>query len=311
MITVSEDHDVDFESTARIATEAFGSKAVVFSPPRMKWLYERGFGQGSAVVAAFDDGKKIGQIVLLHQKVYLDGAPVIATQLIDLFILKTYRSPVLVRRLYKEVERLCEAKNIRILLGLPNPISAPLNARLMGLQPFLLLPVHVGVSLGWARSTSLQFSGPVKAFSKDEAIERLSTFVTPPSENGLHWDASTLFERVSDPLYDYAIHATADLLLISSPRKRRGISHVLLCGFFARPGATVAPRDIGTLIRAACRLWKHRVFVYAGLNTSLPHLPGFALPARLRPPILVQLRDCATEAAPRFDRFQLTDSDFV
>lgn len=311
MITVSEDHDVDFESTARIATEAFGSKAVVFSPPRMKWLYERGFGQGSAVVAAFDDGKKIGQIVLLHQKVYLDGAPVIATQLIDLFILKTYRSPVLVRRLYKEVERLCEAKNIRILLGLPNPISAPLNARLMGLQPFLLLPVHVGVSLGWARSTSLQFSGPVKAFSKDEAIERLSTFVTPPSENGLHWDASTLFERVSDPLYDYAIHATADLLLISSPRKRRGISHVLLCGFFARPGATVAPRDIGTLIRAACRLWKHRVFVYAGLNTSLPHLPGFALPALLRPPILVQLRDCATEAAPRFDRFQLTDSDFV
>ena len=311
MITVSEDHDVDFESTARIATEAFGSKAVVFSPPRMKWLYERGFGQGSAVVAAFDDGKKIGQIVLLHQKVYLDGAPVIATQLIDLFILKTYRSPVLVRRLYKEVERLCEAKNIRILLGLPNPISAPLNARLMGLQPFLLLPVHVGVSLGWARSTSLQFSGPVKAFSKDEAIERLSTFVTPPSENGLHWDASTLFERVSDPLYDYAIHATADLLLISSPRKRRGISHVLLCGFFARPGATVAPRDIGTLIRAACRLWKHRVFVYAGLNTSLPHLPGFALPARLRPPILVQLRDCATEAAPRFDRFQLTNSDFV
>jgi hypothetical protein len=311
MITVSEDHDVDFESTARIATEAFGSKAVVFSPPRMKWLYERGFGQGSAVVAAFDDGKKIGQIVLLHQKVYLDGAPVIATQLIDLFILKTYRSPVLVRRLYKEVERLCEAKNIRILLGLPNPISAPLNARLMRLQPFLLLPVHVGVSLGWARSTSLQFSGPVKAFSKDEAIERLSTFVTPPSENGLHWDASTLFERVSDPLYDYAIHATADLLLISSPRKRRGISHVLLCGFFARPGATVAPRDIGTLIRAACRLWKHRVFVYAGLNTSLPRLPGFALPARLRPPILVQLRDCATEAAPRFDRFQLTDSDFV
>lgn len=311
MITVSEDHDVDFESTARIATEAFGLKEVVFSPPRVKWLYERGFGKGSAVVAAFDDGKKIGQIVLLHQKVYLDGAPVIATQLIDLFILKTYRSPVLVRRLYKEVERLCEAKNIRILLGLPNPISAPLNARLMGLQPFLLLPVHVGVSLGWARSTSLQFSGPVKAFSKDEAIERLSTFVTPPSENGLHWDASTLFERVSDPLYDYAIHATADLLLISSPRKRRGISHVLLCGFFARPGATVAPRDIGTLIRAACRLWKHRVFVYAGLNTSLPHLPGFALPALLRPPILVQLRDCATEAAPRFDRFQLTDSDFV
>src|ERR1700722_14669172 len=145
MITVSEEDAVDFEGTARIATEAFGSKDVSFSASRIKWLYERGFGQGSAVVAAHDDGKKIGQIVLLHQKVCLNGERVTATQLIDLFILKAYRSPILVRRLYAEVERLCEANQIRVILGLPNPISAPLNARLMGLRPFLLLPVRVGV----------------------------------------------------------------------------------------------------------------------------------------------------------------------
>ena len=311
MITVLEESAVDFESTARIATEAFGSKEVCFSAPRMKWLYERGFGQGCAVVAAYDDDRKIGQIVLLHQKVYLDGAPAIATQLIDLFILKAYRSPALVRRLYKEVERLCGAKNIRIILGLPNPISAPLNARLMGLQPFLLLPVRVGISLGWPRREGLKFSDPIKALSRDEAIERLAGFGTPLGENGLHWDAAMLFDRISDPTCDYAVHATPDLLLISSSRKTRGISHVLLCGFFARPQAAVASRDIGTLIRAACRLWKHRIFVYAGLNKSLPYLPGFALPERLRPPILVQLRDCATETPPRLDRFQLTNSDFV
>ena len=312
MITVSEESAVDFESTARIATEAFGSKDISFSAPRMKWLYERGFGQGSTVVAAYDDGKKIGQIVLLHQKVYLDGAPVMATQLIDLFILKAYRSPVLVRRLYQEVERLCGAKQIRVILGLPNPISAPLNARFMGLRPFLLLPVRVGVSLGWSRSERLKFSDPIKALSRDEAIERLAGFGTQLSENGLHWDPAMLFDRISDPTCDYAVHATPDLLLISSSRKTRGISHVLLCGFFARLQAAVASSDIPTLIRAACRLWKHRVFVYAGLNKSLPYLPGFALPERLRPPILVQLRDCASaDAAPRFDRFELTDADFV
>src|SRR3984957_18522331 len=312
MITVLEEGAVDFETTARIATEAFGSKDVGFSAPRMKWLYERGFGQGSAVVAAYDDGKKIGQIVLLHQKVYLDGAPVIATQLIDLFILKDHRSPGLVRRLYQEVERLCGEKQIRVILTLPNPISAPLNARFLKLSPFLSLPVRAGVSLGWTHRGRLEFSDPIKALSRDQALERLTGFVTPLSENGLHWDAATLFDRANDPTRDYAVHATADLLLISSSRKTRGISHVLLCGFFARPGATVTSGDIGTLIRAACRLWKHHVFVYAGLNKSLPYLPGFALPERLRPPILVQLRDSAsTEADPRYDRFQLTDSDFV
>jgi hypothetical protein len=312
MITVSEEGAVDFETTARIATEAFGSKDISFSAPRMKWLYQRGFGQGSAVVAAFDDGKKIGQIVLLHQNVYLDGAPVVATQLIDLFILKNHRSPGLVRRIYQEVERLCEEKQIRIILTLPNPISAPLNARFVKLRPFLSLPVRVGVRLGWPRRGRLEFSDPIKAVSRDQAIERLSGFVTPPSENGLHWDAATLFDRTNDPTRDYAIHATHDLLLISSSRKTRGISHVLLCGFFARPGAAVTSSDIGTLIDAACRLWKHRVFVYAGLNSSLPHLPGVALPGWLRPPILVQFRDFASpEALPRLDRFQLTDSDFV
>lgn len=312
MITVSEEIAVDFEGTARIATEAFGSKDVSFSALRMKWLYDRAFGQGSAVAAAYEDGKKIGQIVLLHQNIYLDGAPVIATQLIDLFILKAYRSPGLVRRLYEEAARLCEAGNIRVILGLPNPTSAPLNARLMGLRPFLLLPVRVGVSLGWPSRGRLRFSSLIKTLPRDEAIERLAGFVPPLGENGLHWDAAALFDRTSDPTRDYAIHATPDLLLISSSRRTRGISHVLLCGFFARPGAAVASSDIGTLISAACRLWKHRVYVYAGLNKSLPYLPGFALPKWLRQPILVQLRDSAsTDRAPRFDRFQLTDADFV
>jgi acetyltransferase (GNAT) family protein len=312
MITVFEERAVDFETTARIATEAFGSKDVSFSAPRMKWLYERCFGQGSAVVAAYDDGKKIGQIVLLHQKVYLDGAPAIATQLIDLFILKAHRSPGLVRRLYAEVERLCEEKQIRVILTLPNPISAPLNARFIKLRPLLLLPVRAGVSLGWPRRGRLEFSDLIKTLSRDQAIERLAGFVTPLSENGLHWDAATLYDRANDPTRDYAVHATPDLLLISSSRKTRGISHVLLCGFFARPGAAVASSDIGTLIRAACHLWKHRVFVYAGLNNSLPYLPGFALPRRLRPPILVQFRDFAsTGVSPRLDRFQLIDSDFI
>ena len=311
MITVSEESAVDFESTARIATEAFGLKHVRFSPQRMNWLYERGFGAGAAVVAAFDGDEKVGQIVLLHQKVHLDGAPVVATQLIDLFILQAYRSPVLVRRIYKEAERICEAKKVRVILGLPNPISAPLNARFMKVHRFLSLPTRISISLGWPRRDNLRFSRRIKAMPRDEAIERLSPFATPPGENGLSWDAATLFDRISDPTCEYAVHATDSLLLVSSSRKTRGISHALLCGFFARPGATVASSDVRTLIRAACRLWKHPVFVYAGVNERLPYLPGVALPERLRPQILVQFRDCDSDTDPTFDRFQLIDSDYV
>jgi Acetyltransferase (GNAT) domain len=312
MITVAEETTIDFESTARIATEAFGAKDVKFFPERMKWLYERGFGQGSAVVAAFDGDKKVGQIVLLHQKAYLDGRPVVATQLIDLFILQAYRSPTLVRRIYKEVERLCEAGHVRIVLALPNENSASLNARLLKLRPFLALPARAGISLGRPSRSHLTFSGRLKALPRSEAIGLLAGFATPVTENGLHWDAETLLDRISDPTCDYAVHVTANLLLVSSARKTRGISHVLLCGFFARPQSTITASDASDVIRAACRFWKRPIFVYAGINKSLPRLPGFPIPARYRQPILVQLRDLSSDGDElRFDRYQLTDSDFV
>ncbi len=232
MITVSEEKAVDYEITARIATEAFGSKNVIFSAQRMRWLYENGFGQRSAIVAVFDDGKKVGQIALLHQNVYLDGKPVAAIQLVDLFILQAYRSPQLVRRIYKEVERLCRAEGIRLVLALPNGNSARLNEHFLKLLPFLSLQARIGIGF-WPRRSKMKYSGRLKSMSANEAIDLLSGFVTPAAENGLHWDAETLFNRMNDPTCDYGVHATADLLLISSSRRTRGIRHALLCGFFA------------------------------------------------------------------------------
>jgi hypothetical protein len=312
MITVSEERAVDYEITARIATEAFGSEEVVFSAQRMKWLYESGFGQGSAIISVYDDGKKVGQIALLHQKVCLDGKPTVATQLIDLFIQQAHRSPQLIRSIYQEVERLCQAEGIHLVLALPNEKSESLNQRLMKLKPFLSLQARIGVGVWRPRLSSLKYSGRLKSMPENEAVDLLSGFVTPAAENGLHWDAETLFNRLNDPTCDYAIHATDDLLLISSSRKTRGVRHALLCGFFARPDAAVTSSVVRQLIRAACRFWKHRIFVYAGVNNRLPRLPGFPLPARLRPPILVQLRDFDTDQPDlRFDRFQLIDSDFV
>jgi len=148
--------------------------------------------------------------------------------------------------------------------------------------------------------------------AKNDAIDLLSGFSTPATENGLYWDGEILFDRLSDPTCDYAVHATADLLLISSSRKTKGIRYALLCGFFVRSQAKVTSRAVRELTGARGRLWKHSLFVYVGVNSRLPMLPGIVLPARLRPPMLVQLRDFNTdELDARFDRFQLIDSDFV
>jgi Acetyltransferase (GNAT) domain len=312
MLTISEEKIVDYDITARIATEAFDSKDVVFSGERVKWLYERSFGQGSTILAAFDGDVKVGQMALIHQKLRSGGEAVTATQLVDLFIVQAHRSPQLVRRLYKEVERLCLARNIRFLLGVPNENAKALNARLLKLSPLFWLPICAGLGMWWPRGSRPKYSGRFKSLAKQDAIDLLSGFSTPAHENGLQWDGTTLFDRLSDPTHNYAVHATDDLLLISSSRTTKGVRYAMLCGFFVRAQAKVTPGDIRVLTGAACRFWKHAFFVYAGVNNSLPALPGFILPTRLRPPMLVQLRDFTTdEPDMRFDRFQLIDTDFV
>jgi hypothetical protein len=80
MIAISEEKVIDYDLTARLATEAFGSSEVVFSPARMKWLYERGFGEGTIVLSVTDDGAKVGQIALFHQTVHCGGKPCSAIQ---------------------------------------------------------------------------------------------------------------------------------------------------------------------------------------------------------------------------------------
>lgn len=312
MVTVSVETAVDYELTAKIATEAFALADVHFSAERIRWLYESAFGRGTTVLAAFDDGRKIGQIALIGQNVCIAGEIHPAVQLVDLFILQAYRSAQVVRQLYKEVEKFCATREVRYVLALPNDKSAPLNARFLKLSPVLWMPIRAGVSLRRPTSGAIAHSGLLKSMTGEQAIELLSRFICPADGNGSHWDAKTLCDRLDDPTRDYAVHATTNLLLVSSRRRTKSVSYAALCAFFARPSTKPGEPEVDELVRAACRHWKQAAFVYAGANSRLPTLPGIPLPAGLRRPILVQLRDVSTDAhGVRFDRFQLIDSDFA
>jgi hypothetical protein len=312
MVTVSEETAVDYELTAQIATEAFARADVQFSAERIKWLYERAFGRGTIVLAAIDDGRKIGQIALLGQSIRVAGEIYPAVQLVDLFLLQAYRSAHVVRKLYEQVENVCATHNIRYMLTLPNDKSAPLNARFLKLSPVLSMPIRAGVSLRQPTSGTVACSALLKSMTRDQAIDLFAPFTCPTDENGSHWNAKTLFDRLDDPTRDYAVQASKNLLLVSSRRKTKGVSYAALCAFFARSSTRPGEDEVDELVRAACRFWKLPAFVYAGANSRLPKLPGRPLPAGLRRPILVQLRDTSADTHNiRFDRFQLIDSDFA
>ena len=315
MVTVAEEKAVDYALTARLATEAFADEKVSFSPDRIQWLYERSFSQGTTVLAALQDGQKIGQIALISQKLCVGGETRQAVQLVDLFIMQAHRSAAVLRKLYREVERICEARGIRYILALPNDKSVLLNARFLKLSASTELPVRAGLSLLPPRAR-LACSARLRSLSREAAIALFEAFACQSTENGVHYDGESLFSRLDDPTRDYAVHATDELLLISTSRNRKNLNHTLLCGFFTRKQARPGTNDVDDLVRAACSFWRAPLFVYAGVNDSLPKLPGLPLPARLKRPILVQLRDMAAGLASdagvaRFARFQLLDSDFA
>lgn len=312
MISVSEDRDIDYELTARLATEAFASPDVSFSADRLRWFYERSFARGTIILAIFDDGVKVGHAALVRQLLMIDRTEQPAAQFVDLFILKKYRSRGSLRKIYQEIEDQCRARNIRFLLAMPNDKARPVNNFFLKLEPYLTLPIRAGLSLLPPTSSRIKFSGRLDALPQAEAIALFSVFDTRASENGLTWDGDHLYHRLGGPGSDFGIHATNDLLLISSPRIRKRVNYTLLCGFFARPQGAVPAGDVRSLVRAACRLWRRPMFVYVGVNDAIRSMPGVELPQRLRPsPMLLQLRDFQVGPSIKLDRFQLIDFDFA
>jgi GNAT acetyltransferase-like protein len=302
---------VDYVATAELMTLAFAA-AEPIPPERLEWLYNRSFSSGTTVIALRDGQRKVGQIAMVHQTLQLNGERETAAQLVDLFIIPGYRGRQSLKLLYDEVGRQFAEQKVRFGIGMPNAKALGVNAYFFQLQPYLTLPFSVGMSL------SKQVSGDGLSFQFDpldrnRLLPLLAQFISADTDNGLIWNETSLFERLSRPSKQYGIHVFGNLLLISSLRRSRGIDHTLLCGFLVRPGHRASQAELDQAVRAACQMWGCRLFVYVGVNNKLPRPPGLVLPRRVRPsPMLVQLRDFRPDKAPlQLDRYELIDFDFA
>lgn len=302
---------VDYAATAEMMTLAFAVAEPIL-PERLKWLYERSFSSGATVIALRDGQRKVGQIAIVRQTLQQNGEQETTAQLVDLFIIPGYRGKQSLKLLYDEVERQFVEQKIRFAIGMPNAKALGVNAHFFRLQAYLTLPFSMGISL--TRPASIEgVSFEFDPHDRNRLLPLLAQFGRTGTDNGLAWDETRLFDRLSRPAKQYGIHAFGNLLLISSPRRSRGIDHTLLCGFLVRPGHRASQAELDDAVRAACLMWGCRLFAYVGINNRLPRPPGLVLPQRVRPsPMLVQLRDFRTDKAPlQLDRYELIDFDYA
>ncbi|WP_165359350.1 GNAT family N-acetyltransferase [Lichenibacterium minor] len=309
-VEVRREPDIDYAATAALAEEGFGAAPGTFTAEGLRWLYERAFTDGTTVLAAHADGRKVGHIALVHQTVTMPAGPERAVALMDLFIIKAFRSKAAMAALYGAVERFCRDEGIRFIVAVPNGNAAGVNVRYLSLVEAARLEIRVGFG-GFGGLGRRVDSRSVAELDPADGRALLDRFCgTEPGS--LLWTGARMWDRLSKPGAGYALHATDDLLLVSAPRRDRRAAHTLLCALLPRPGATPARRDVGAVVSAACRLHRRPLFVYAGINGGVP-LPGMLLPGRLRPsPMILQLRDF-TEGAPPFapSRFEAIDFDFA
>ncbi len=309
-LDVHHDAALDYAKTAALASEGFGLPAGSFNPDRLRWLYERAFSSGTTVLGLYAGDRKVGQVALQHQDVQVEGGVARAIGLIDLFILKDFRSRTAIGSLYGEVERFCQQSGIRFIIGVPNEKAAPVNIRYLKLAPFLKLDIRAGLAKPWAMRRLIA-SRHVGNLGQAGTVDLVARYL-PAGGTGLLWTPDRLWQRLNDPSVDYAVHASDRLLLVSTTRLTRRVSHTLLCGLFPRPGVIARPSDVAALTAAACLLHRRPAFLYVGRNDHVP-LPGLPLPDRLRPsPMVVQCRDIQPGFEPvSFSRFEILDFDFA
>ena len=310
MLEVRQETSPDYAETASLAAAAFDLPSDAFRPDRLRWLYERAFHYGSTIFGLFMGPQKVGQVVLVHQRVSVGDEVTTAVALFDLFISKAHRSRDAIAALYGAVESFCLDENIRFIVGVPNESGARVNIRHLRLAPVRRLDLRAGLTLPH-RARRVVLSSFVTAIEHARAIELLDRYV-PLAGTGMHWTADSLWDRLSGGFTPFALHATENLLLVSSLRTTRGLKHTLLCGFFAESRQTPARREVAALTSAACLLHKRPLYVYAGCHDGVP-LPGVTLPDALRPsPLTVQIRDLAKpDATLQLNHFELLDFDFA
>jgi len=307
-LTIVDAPPADLEAFADAVRQAFGQDRPELAPGHFAWKHRAGTPPPRLV--SLVDGKRIvGSAAIVHRSLRQGGALLQAGELVDLFLVPEHRGFAAARRLYAALDRrLRDAPATQAIYALPNPRSKSLNARFLKLADTLTLIPRLGIGSPVAGRHTVR-SRTLNAPADDDDLAAVAQWLE--GVDGIAWTADALRERLSSPAFDYALHRSQTGLLVSSPRRVRGLPVVLVCAVFVAPGAPLPRPDLRALLGAACRHHRRPLFVYVGLNRALAALPGHPLPAfaggRAK---TVQTRLAQDDRSPlRFDRFEALDCD--
>lgn len=279
----------------------------------LRWFYRQN-PEGAAIeINRYDNARPIAHIGGIPQRYHRLGATVPGVFPLNIAVSQSARG----RGLMTEISQGCfdaavERFQDGILVGMPNASSTPGYTGRLGFRLIRPLPVHVLPAL-WPSLGRIQSIWVDEKYLQSAAFAELGSSIdfSPGPAWSHQWTPELLRWRLSAPHARYAIHASSQVVLVTTAVRHARIPVCVIVKTFARLGADSLSGN--AVAAAACRFHRAPAAIYAGFSNAV-QLRGAPLPDRFKPaPLNLIVRSLrpgfVDEASFEFERFEFFDFD--
>jgi GNAT superfamily N-acetyltransferase len=301
---------VTIEATAALLARVFPDAERISQPRYLRWLYEDS-PFGPAIEANVDDAQgRAGHYALVPLALTSDGVECAGALSLNTAIDERARGGGLFVRLATEAIEAAQRRGVSTIVGVANENSTPGFLRRLSFELVGPLPATVLLPLpGRSHPVRSMWAGEEAFAAGGVAAGDLDALLAPPARGlARAWTPETLRWRLAAPGSRYALHRSERMLAVTTADRSNGVPVAVVLKAFASAPPTAAERR--AVVRAACRLHRAPLAVYAGLNEKVA-FDGFALPGRLRSSPLNLIVRYLDRASPggAVARFEFLDFD--
>lgn len=297
--------EFDIELSSALAREAFQKHSPQLSAERFFWTYRQGYDR-VAIVSAFADGAKVGQIACLFKSFIVGDIAHTAAEMIDLFVSPKYRGFKIASEIFKEMSKVMAAEGADFVFAHANEGASVLNRKYLGMEEFTRLPVRMGVASPFRFGST---GGKITLHTDLDAIAEACIRCTDRSLGGVVLSAEQLKNRIGSPVQRYLCATDGEIAVLASPRVVRSIPLLLICATFG--GKSRADHaSVGAIIARLCQAAGRRIFLYVGWNDTVRLSAGFNLPERLLKGGFQIQSNCLNSRRDGIGRFEMLDIDY-
>lgn len=249
----------------------------------LRWLYDEN-PHGLAIQRNVDDasGRRVAHYALIPQEYRGPEGPVRCMFSLNAVTRSGHQRAGHFRRIGLEIYDEAATAGFRFTTGVSNDKSVGAVVKYMGWRHWGPLPVRIIAPVRrWVGGFEHHEVDP--DFLEGQAFVRIATGLDLNPSRGFanRWSPEFLRWRLARPRARYCVHATDELVAVSTTDRRFGVRAAIILKLLPRTPRT-EPISASRMIAGICRYHRAPVAAYAGMNVDV-RVRGIAPPRRLQP----------------------------